>query len=280
MSTQDKKPVLYVFPASVWATAPLLAVHELDHADSIEIEHVNLAEGANFKPAFLKINPNGTLPTLATPDKTYKSTADVVKYIIESASKAPGRPSGTDLIDKLHDSSLDPNFSMFASHSEEAIKAKGGSLPGHFVRGRQAALAQLLQSAPEHAAFYAAKAAQNGQLVAIFGGTAPPEVVQGFIAQSKGHWASIAAFVAADLPGYLPDAGFIGGERPGEDDFHLAVWLARTVAVAGGGNTPEGILALEGALGGTGTVPKKVQSYWNLWRDRESWKEQYADSLH
>jgi hypothetical protein len=55
------------------------------------------------------------LPTLVAPDKIYTSTDEVVKYIIKNASKKSGKPSGTDLIEKLHKQFLDPNFSLVAS---------------------------------------------------------------------------------------------------------------------------------------------------------------------
>jgi hypothetical protein len=114
----------------------------------------------------------------------------------------------------------------------------------------------------------------------LLDGTAPPDVVRQFIARSNIHWKNVSRFVSTDLPVYLPDSGFIGGDKPGEDDFHLAVWLARTVAVLGGTPDKNGVKALEKELGGSETVPQKVQNYWKLWSGRDSWKTQYNKALH
>jgi len=76
-----------------------------------------IAEGANFYPSFLKMNPNGSLPTLATPGKIYTTTAEVVRYLVENAPKPAGASSDTDLIENLHVASIDPNFSMLSTVS-------------------------------------------------------------------------------------------------------------------------------------------------------------------
>jgi len=142
----------------------------------------------------------------------------------------------------------------------------------------QAALNRIAPTASEHKAFYDAKIAGNGFLVSLFDGTAPPQAVQAFIAQSTAHWKNVSQFISMKLPKYLPESGFIGGDMPGEDDFHLAAWLARTVGVAGGSPAAEGVTCLEGELGGA--VPKKVENYWKIWSERKSWKAQYAQGLH
>lgn len=144
----------------------------------------------------------------------------------------------------------------------------------------QATLERLARTAPEHKAFYAAKLSQNGFLVSLLDNVAPPEAVRYFIARSNVHWKNVSRFVLTDLPVYLPESGFIGGNRPGEDDFHLAVWLARTVAVLGGSPDKDGVKSLEKELGGSGTVPQKVKNYWKLWSERDSWKSQYGRALH
>ncbi|KAF8524230.1 hypothetical protein JB92DRAFT_2827121 [Gautieria morchelliformis] len=274
------KPVLYVFAGSVWATAPQLALHELGYGSEIVEEPINLEEGANFHPNFLKLNPNGTLPTLATSKKIYTSTAEVVRYLIDHAPRPAGKPSGTDLLEILHGAAIDPNFSMLSARSEAELKAKGMGIGGRFVRGRQNSLERLARTAPEYKAFYKTKLAQNGFLVSLFDNVAPPDAVRYFIGRSNIHWRNVSQFVSTDLPLYLPASGFIGGEMPGEDDFHLAVWLARTVAVLGGSPNKDGVKSLEKELGGSGSVPQKVKNYWKLWSERESWRILYRRTLH
>ena len=128
-------------------------------------------------------------------------------------------------------------------------------------------------AASEHSDLYQAKIAANSGLKAIYEGLAPLQVKNGFFDTSTKHWARICSFVLSELPPVLPDEGFIGGEKPGEDDFHLGAWLA-IVGVLGGDNV--GALAAE--LGQD--VPEKIMKYWKTWSERESWKIVYAEGLH
>lgn len=105
---------------------------ELEYpAGAIKKEVVNLVEGANFTPDFLKLvslnnmseyailtrsqNPNATLPTLVVDGKSYVSTAEVIDYLVKNAPKkvAPG----TSFITKIHEDSLDPNFPLLLTVS-------------------------------------------------------------------------------------------------------------------------------------------------------------------
>lgn len=87
------------------------------------------------------------------------------------------------------------------------------------------------------------------------------------------------AFILEELPDILPESGFLGGDKPGEDDFHLAAWLARIASVAGGGDSSkDGARAIEKELGKA--TPEKVVSYWTAWSGRKSWQEVYANGLH
>ena len=104
-------------------------------ADSSE---VNLFEGANFSPEFLKIvsrgslwivyafvdvvsfqNPNATLPTLTHEGKSYTSTAEVIDYLVSiSSTKVAPETSITKVV---HEDRIDPNFSMVAAVRQFAI---------------------------------------------------------------------------------------------------------------------------------------------------------------
>jgi hypothetical protein len=99
-----------------------------------------------------------------------------------------------------------------------------------------------------------------------------------FFEQSKAHWDALRSFILDILPAYLPNGGFIGGVKPGEDDFHVAAWLARIASVSGAKKTEEGMNELEKEVGMP--IPEKVAKYWNVWVQRESWKKVYQDGLH
>jgi hypothetical protein len=135
-----------------------------------------------------------------------------------------------------------------------------------------------LPEAVAHQSFYDAKKEGNGGLLAIYEGNVPEQTKQEFILQSQQHWLNIAEFILNALPRYIPETGFIGGERPGEDDFHVGAWLARVVGTLNGKGDVDGIQVLEKELGQK--PPPKVVKYWAAWIERSSWKNVYADGLH
>ncbi|TCD63994.1 hypothetical protein EIP91_004696 [Steccherinum ochraceum] len=273
------KPIFYTFGLSIWSAVPELAIVELGYqSDAFEEKVINLVEGENFNPSFLKINPNATLPTLVADGKSYTNTADVTRYLIDHAPKkvALGKPA---LITRVHEDSIDPNFPLFAARDEETRKANASGFAFTFANNRQNALLKYSKT-PEAApfkAFYDDKIKGNGGILAIYAGQASEDVKQGFFKTSQQHFKNIANFILKELPGYLPDSGFIDGEVPGEDDFHVGAWLARIALVSGGTQDKDGYKALEKELGEP--VPAKVAAYWAAWSERPGWKQVYANSL-
>ncbi|KAJ7783466.1 hypothetical protein DFH07DRAFT_864483 [Mycena maculata] len=270
---------LYIFAGSVWAAAAELAVAELGYkaGETIIIQNVNLVQGENFAPSFIKLNPNATLPTLEDGDKVYGSTAEVIAALVNDApiKVAPG----TSIIETIHAEKYDPNFAMLLSRNDAELAQKSGGIAGVFLSGRQVALEKYSQS-PEGApykAFYETKLAQNGGMLAIAKGTAPPEHKELFFKRSEEHSANIKAALLEVLPGALPDSGFIGGAVPGEDDFHVGAWLTRIAATTGAKSSGDAVAAIETAYG---AVPAKVAAYWEAWTARPSWQAVYAGGLH
>ncbi|TDL28687.1 hypothetical protein BD410DRAFT_238221 [Rickenella mellea] len=272
------KPILYTCVNSIWPAVPDLALLELGYAqDAIHKEVLNLVQGENFNPTFLKINPEGTVPAMTVDGKNYTNTTDVTEWLVKNS------PNGAALVDKtnkglikrLHDDDADPNFALVLARSAEELGVKVAIADGLFVKflkNRQAAL-EKYSSTPEGAEFadfYAKKKAANGGLLAIYEGTLPESAKSGFFQKSNDHWASIRTFILNELIEHLPESGFIGGDRPGEADFHAGAWLARMVATKGG----KDINALSHDLGEH--VPKKLAEYWAAWDSRDSWKTVYG----
>ncbi|KAJ7071309.1 hypothetical protein C8F01DRAFT_1206869 [Mycena amicta] len=263
---------LYVFAGSVWAAAAELAAAELGYTEAdLTVKSVNLVEGENFAPEFIQKarNPNATLPTLEADGKIYTTTAQVVAALVKDAPTKV--KAGTAIIDKIHEDKYDPNFAMLLSRNEEelAIKSSG-----------QAALDKYLQdpAAAPFKAFLEAKKAHNGGLLAIVNGTASAEHKAAFFAQSQAHFASVKTALYQVVPDFLPQSGFIGGDVPGEDDFHVGAWLTRIAATTGAKSADDGLDGLAKAYGAP--VPEKVASYWVGWSARPSWKKVYANGLH
>ncbi|KAJ7139837.1 hypothetical protein C8R44DRAFT_606389 [Mycena epipterygia] len=270
---------LYVFAGSVWAAAAELAVADLGYSESdVTLKSVNLVLGENFAPSFLKINDKGTLPTLEADGKVYTTTAEVIAALVKDAPVKV--KAGTAIIDTIHDDKFDPNFAMFLSRDEAELSAKGSGMPGMFVAKRQEALEKYSQEAEgaPHKDFYEAKLAQNGGMLAVVTGKAPAEHKAGFFAKSQDHFDTVKTAVFEVLPGFLPTSGFIGGERPGEDDFHVGAWLTRIAATVLAKSSDDALAAFETAYGAP--VPAKVAAYWGAWTARPSWKKVYAGGLH
>lgn len=270
------KPVVYTFAHSVWAAVSEIAVAEL--GTDVEFKQVVLINGENFEPSFLKINPKGTLPTLTVGSNVYDDTTAVVSYL-NSVSPSPVAKA-TDLTDLLHEHKYDPNFALLLARSDEELKGKAGSIPGVFLANRQAALERIsvTPEAAEFKAFYDEKIAANGGLLKVYKYEVPEEAKNGFYQTSITHVANIRDLILNTLPAKLPPSGFLGGAKPGEDDFHLIGWLARIASTVFASNDANGILAYEKELGTP--VPPSVVAYWKLWAERPSFKTVYAGGLH
>ncbi|KAI9454646.1 hypothetical protein BJY52DRAFT_711869 [Lactarius psammicola] len=192
------KPVLYTFPHSVWAAAPQLALAELD-VDA-EFKIVNLIEGANFDPEFLKLNPNGTIPTLAHEGKSFTSTAAVIDYLVTISSKkvAPA----TSITTVVHEDKIDPNFAFVASRNDEELAKVVGGFAPVFMSTRLAGLkkhAATVEAEP-HKDFHDKQIEKISGIDALLSGNAPAEAKQGFYSASTALWDSIKVFTVETLP--------------------------------------------------------------------------------
>lgn len=171
MSTSQPKAILYTFSGSVWASVPSLALVEKGyHPQDVETKVVNLLLGENFSPAYLRINPKATLPTLVVPlaetmtsevDTKFRAltnTKEVLRFLDQSRSAhildqrgenatanpapvlAPATVEGNAIAEKfiemVHAKEADPNFLLLAAKSVEDIKKQQGGMQGMFVKNR------------------------------------------------------------------------------------------------------------------------------------------------
>lgn len=243
-------------------------------------------------------------------DQSYTSTTEVTSYLVKHAPK-PVKP-GTSFIAKIHEDRYDPNFAKLLAVSALTVAVEWltyliSSVPttNSIKRLRlrstlfeivsrtiwyvltydrcslgQDALERYVSQldAAQHKVFYDSKLASNGFLLSIYQGTTLDSDKQAFFQRSRAHWDNLNKFISEELATLLPETPFFGGVDPGEDDFHLAAWLARIAVVAGGGKEQDGIHALEKGLGIK--LDPKVSAYWGAWSARKSWQEVYAQGLH
>ncbi|KAG8916132.1 hypothetical protein FRC01_003358 [Tulasnella sp. 417] len=284
---ESGRKTLYVYNKASWPSAPWLAVYALGYEDVIDVEDVDLAAGANFDPEFLKINPKGTVPALVLPgEETLFGTVDTLRYLIANAPQPAGKPSGTDFIKRVHDESIDAHTALFSARDEAELDIKRKGICGTFLSERQKALQRYrsLDTAGKYKELYDYRyeheATQRAVYFTFGSDPAIDSVKQAYFSASEKIWRAIRSFILDDVPRYLPEGpGFIGGERPGEDDFHFIVWLARIVLLTGGAPDADGVLTLKKELGGE-EVPGKVVSFWRAWCEMQAWKVVYGGGLH
>jgi len=129
-----------------------------------------------------------------------------------------------------------------------------------------------------HKAFYDRQITSISGLHAILNGQAPDHAKQGLFSKSSALWDGIKVFIVETLPTAINEGPFIGGVRPGVDDFHVGAWIARIARVSGAQKSEEGLSALEKRFG---PLPEKVKAYWTAWIGRDSWVKAYRDNdLH
>lgn len=61
-------PFAHPFSGSLWGSVPSLCMIEKGYsASDYEVRQVNLLQGENFAPTYLRVNSKGTVPTLVVP---------------------------------------------------------------------------------------------------------------------------------------------------------------------------------------------------------------------
>src|SRR6266852_5452468 len=96
-----------------------------------------------------------------------------------------------------------------------------------------------------------------------------------FFSKSSALWDGIKVFIVETLPAAFTEGPFIGGVRPGVDDFHVGAWIAR-IAFVSGAQKSEGWSALEKIFG---PLPENVKAYWTAWIGRDSWVKAYPENV-
>jgi hypothetical protein len=130
--------------------------------------------------------------------------------------------------------------------------------------------------AQAHKPFYDKRISTISGLHALLNDQARDEDKENFFSTSSSSWDDIKTFILETLPAAIAEGPFIGGARPGVDDFHVGAWLARIAFVKGAQKSDTGVAALEKAFG---PLPEKVKVFWSAWVARDSWVEAYPDNL-
>ncbi|GAA5990892.1 hypothetical protein JCM10908_000067 [Rhodotorula pacifica] len=305
------KAILYWFPGSVWASVPRLTAAEKGFTENeLETRIVDLVKGENFSPAFLRINPKGTVPALVVPYahtvdegistkfKAICSTSEICDFLDRSTTKtaqfsAPALSPATiqnsdlskEIIARVHADDVDPNALLLVWRNEDERKAKAGGLPATFLRGRQEALERYAaeeSSDSKLKEFYANKIKENGGLLALLEGKGDGADVEN---KAKALWQKVGetlAYFEAQLDAKAP---FLLGDQVSLADLHAGAWLARVLACAGATSISEpdsALSSLESNLptSAAGAIGPKTKRWIKALLERESFKEVYGEGLH
>ncbi|BGP47716.1 hypothetical protein JCM10450v2_003581 [Rhodotorula kratochvilovae] len=302
------KAVLYWFPGSVWASVPRLVAAEKGFTDNeLERRIVDLGKGENFAPAYLRIHPEGHVPALVVPYehtlddgvktkfKAITNTVDVCNFLDQSTNtssfSAPALSPATiessatskDLIEHIHQDSVDPNTLLLVWRTEDERKQKLAGLPGGFLKGRQEALERYAKEVGDSdarlKAFYEKKIQENGGLLSLLEGKGDASAIE---KKAEGLWTNIGKTVQF-LEGKLDESSsFLLGDQISLADLHVGAWLARVLAVAGATSITDvdaGLKALESNLNGVKIGPK-FAAWAQALLERDSFKEVYGEGLH
>ncbi|KIP03967.1 hypothetical protein PHLGIDRAFT_110232 [Phlebiopsis gigantea 11061_1 CR5-6] len=154
------KASLYYYNKSIWASVPLLALEEKGYGpDEIDLKEVDLSNGENFSPSYLRINSNATVPTLVVPLSTtldpdiesrYKAIKDT-KSIVEFLDKSRSIQSRTHSTSSAPAPTLAPATIAFNTVSNKVIEVLHSEAADpnalHFMNARDdASLKQLSES--------------------------------------------------------------------------------------------------------------------------------------
>ncbi|KAF8577866.1 hypothetical protein K439DRAFT_1417735 [Ramaria rubella] len=341
MATSIPKAILYYNPASVWASAALLGLEEKGYgSDEVELKVVDLANGENFAPAYIRINPNGTVPTLVVPfekslpagiPNKYRALTDT-KSVLEfldksrsaiskthttSSAPAPALAPATislaeisnNIITLLH--SVPVNFLSVGASTPEGLSARASSAHAQFVHNRQTALQNYVteesQSVNEAVKrLWETRHTENGFVVRVYEAADKPSLELNaqekqerdvFFKKTVEVWngiKNIFARLEKDMEG-----PYVLGDQFSLVDLHVAAWLTRVLFVSGAPTPSPSIPIAEDApqieYSGfpklqetlrmhTGdesfVVGPKIRVFFESLKDRESWRQVYAEGLH
>jgi glutathione S-transferase len=248
----------------------------------------HIVGAGNFHVEYLKINPNGTLPSLTAPslDKPLIQSADILKYLDSSRPNSGVELTPKDsktqeivqqLIDLVHSDAVGTNLILLMARDREEFEAKQSSMWKDFVGTRQKVLEENRTKFPEHE-FYTGKSVENGSVNALYTSKVSPDHEPFFAHTHEGYRAFAKGVEELDSLLVLP---YAAGEEVTLADLNIVPWLAHAMWGAGATEVSD-FGPLEELV--QKTVPGfkvggKIRQWWSTFGERESFKQVYP-ALH
>lgn len=246
----------------------------------IRSSHCEVGAG-NFHPDYVKINRNGTIPSLTSPafPEPLVESADILVYINKF------QPSGIDLapkddatadtvkqlIDLVHSDQVSTNIILLQARNPEEIKAKQESPFKEFLRTRQDVLEKNCKQFPDNE-FYEGRRQMNG---AIYDHYLSSDNHLGFFQQSHDDFRGFAA--GLDKLESLIVLPYAAGPDVTYADLNIVPWFSHAMWGAGAKELDD-FDSLEKLL--QKTVPEfnigpKTKEWWRNMMKRESFQKVY-----
>lgn len=210
----------------------------------IYLSNVHPGQADNFAPEYLKVNPNGTVPSLTSPTLSapISDSVDILRYLDSLRGNnrlvpenADTRAAGQRIIDLVHSSQVDTNIIFFNARSVDELDAKKGSFHKQFLDARQQRLEQEHQADPAHP-FYGPKMKENGQVQSKYQSSTGHSDEDFFTKSHELHRQFAAGMETLESLLVLP---FAAGDAISEADFHVIPWLSHAMVAAN--SDPENI---------------------------------------
>lgn len=247
----------------------------------------------NFDPEYLKINPNGTVPSLTSPSLSAPLTesTDILRYLDglkSDSSNSSLVPATNDpetktrvqkILDLVHSSDLDTNVILLQARDAEELREKQNKGSKAWIESRQNRLDKERAAHPEHS-FYGPKSEENGTLLSLYKREADEKHSQFFEDSAKQYVAFAAGLDKLESLIVLP---YAAGETVTEADFHIVPLLAHAMAGAGTKkNEIQNFEVLEALIQKSAPgfkVGTKTKTWWSAIAARDSFKAVFS-TLH
>jgi glutathione S-transferase len=243
----------------------------------------------NFDPDYIEVNPNGTVPSLASAhlSSPLVDSRDVLEHLDQLrpdtnklSSSDPGvQAKVNDIIGIVHDDKLSTNLVLLQARNKEEMEAKRAGMWKTFVANRQGQLEKHNAQLPDHP-FYSSKLKEQTPLYELYTAEAVdgPQFEAFFKATHDGYREFAAGLDRLDKAIVLP---YVAGEQLTHADLHVVPWLSHAMWGAGATDVHD-FAPLEGLIGKTVPgfkVGDRIKEWWANISQRESFKEVYP-SLH
>ena len=243
----------------------------------------------NFDPDYLKINPNGAVPTVTTSalNTPLVDTRPILEYL-DHARSATGAPSLTPtsdedkataqaLIDLVHSDSLDTGLFLFGCLDDADVSQIKSCPLFDYLAARQVALKNHLSTDPS-SMFYRSRLEENGRLHRIFTDASRSERDE-FFRETAARLVKFAD--SFNMLGRHLRLPYAIGDNVSLADLHIVPWLSHSLWALGTTDRSD-FSKLESRI--QRAVPDfrlqpKVREWWTNFSKRDSFQEVFRE-LH